>query len=55
MNGLGPEKSDQIKSKKANATKLLSHGPVELAVDEDKAVRSMYKTLGVQKVVGPTG
>lgn len=55
MNNIGPEKADQIKSKKANAEKVAAQGPITLAVDDDAIARSLYQTLGVKQVVGASG
>lgn len=53
MNDIDPDKQSQMASKKLNAKKILAHGPVELAVDDNALARAMYKNIGVQTVKGP--
>lgn len=50
MNTLGPGKTEQQQSKLANAKKVM---PVDLAIDNDSKMRSMYESIGVKRVVGP--
>jgi len=42
-----------IDSKRRNATEVMNSNTVNVAVDNDPAIRSMYQSLGILKVIDP--
>lgn len=51
MNDQGADPASQIRSKRMNAKEVLAKGPVDFAADNDQVIRSLYKTLGIKKVM----